>query len=396
MFAQLSLAPVDPILGLTEQINQDERPTKINLGVGVYQDDQGATTVLSSVKQAEAHWLQQQTSKSYLSIAGLADYNQQVQSLVFGEAHPLLAQQRAVTVQTPGGTAALRVAATLLAKQLGHTEIWISNPSWANHQAVFSDAGLTVHSYPYYHAPSHSLDFAAMLAQLERLPKGAVVLLHGCCHNPSGVDPTPQQWQQLLQHSLQHGWVPFFDLAYQGLGDGLEQDAYALRLFAQQHTQMIVASSFSKNFGLYNERVGALTVVADTAQSAQAVLSQLCVNIRTLYSNPPSHGALVVAHVLTTPSLKALWQDELQGMCQRMQKMRALLVSRLHALQSAQDFGFITQQKGMFSFLGLDAQQVSRLRDDYAIYMVGSGRINIAGITSHNCDALAQAIAAVL
>ncbi len=393
MFESISAAPADPILGLADLFRADDRPNKINLGIGVYKDETGKTPVLTSVKKAEQYLLEHETSKNYLSIDGLPDFAHCTQELLFGQGNALIAAGRARTAQTPGGTGALRV---LLSTQTSVKRVWVSNPSWPNHKNVFNAAGLEVCEYQYYDAANHTLDFDGMLASLKEVKAGDVVLFHGCCHNPTGIDPTAEQWQQLAQLSLANGWLPLFDFAYQGFARGLEEDAEGLRIFAASHQELIVASSYSKNFGLYNERVGAITLVAGDAATADTAFSQVKYTIRANYSNPPSHGAAVVATILGNDALRTIWQQELSDMRQRIQRMRQLFVNTLADKGAQQDFSFIIKQNGMFSFSGLTKDQVIRLREEFGVYAVNSGRVNVAGMTPDNMSALCEAIVAVL
>ncbi len=396
MFESISAAPADPILGLADLFRADDRPNKINLGIGVYKDETGKTPVLTSVKKAEQYLLENETTKNYLSIDGLADFARCTQELLFGKESALIAAGRACTAQTPGGTGALRVAADFLANQTSVKRVWVSNPSWPNHKNVFNAAGLEVCDYQYYDAENHSLDFDGMIASLQEAKAGDVVLFHGCCHNPTGVDPSAEQWKQLAQLSQEKGWLPLFDFAYQGFARGLDEDAEGLRIFAATHQELIVASSYSKNFGLYNERVGALTLVAANSDVAKTSFSQVKYTIRSNYSNPPSHGAAVVATILGNDALRTIWVQELTDMRQRIQRMRQLFVNTLAEKGAGQDFSFIIKQNGMFSFSGLTKDQVVRLRDEFGVYAVNSGRVNVAGMTPDNMSALCEAIVAVL
>ena len=396
MFESISAAPADPILGLADLFRADDRTHKINLGIGVYKDETGKTPVLASVKKAEQFLLENETSKNYLSIDGLADFARCTQALLFGKDSNIIQQARAHTAQTPGGTGALRVAADFLANQTSVKRVWVSNPSWPNHKNVFNAAGLEVVEYPYYDAENHSLDFDNLVVALQQAQAGDVVLFHGCCHNPTGIDPTAEQWEKLAALSLEKGWLPLFDFAYQGFARGLEEDAEGLRIFAAQHQELLVASSYSKNFGLYNERVGALTLVAANAETATTAFSQVKYTIRANYSNPPSHGAAVVATILSNDALRNLWEQELTDMRQRIQRMRQLFVKTLAEKGANRDFSFITLQNGMFSFSGLTKDQVIRLREEFAVYAVNSGRINVAGMTPDNMSELCEAIVAVL
>ncbi len=396
MFESISAAPADPILGLADLFRADDRPEKINLGIGVYKDETGKTPVLTSVKKAEQYLLESETTKNYLSIDGLADFARCTQALLFGNDSPLISARRARTAQTPGGTGALRIAADFLATQTAVKRVWISNPSWPNHKNVFNAAGLEVCEYHYYDAANHTLDFEGMLASLSQVQPGDVVLFHGCCHNPTGIDPTAEQWQKLAEISQANGWLPLFDFAYQGFARGLDEDAEGLRIFAASHQELIVASSYSKNFGLYNERVGAITLVAADAGVAETAFSQVKYTIRANYSNPPAHGAAVVATILSNDALRTIWEQELSDMRQRIQRMRQLFVNTLAEKGAQRDFSFIIKQNGMFSFSGLTKEQVIRLREEFAVYAVNSGRVNVAGMTPDNMSALCEAIVAVL
>ncbi|CAI1582304.1 amino acid aminotransferase [Serratia marcescens] len=396
MFEKITAAPADPILGLTDIFRADARPNKINLGIGVYKDETGKTPVLTSVKKAEQYLLENETTKNYLGIEGIPAFASCTQELLFGKESPIVADRRARTAQTPGGTGGLRVAADFIANQTSAKRIWISNPSWPNHKNVFSAVGLEVLEYAYYDAANHALDFDGLLSSLKQAQAGDVVLFHGCCHNPTGIDPTPEQWAQLAELSVANGWLPLFDFAYQGFANGLEEDAQGLRIFAAKHKELIVASSYSKNFGLYNERVGACTIVAADAETADRAFSQVKAAIRANYSNPPSHGAAVVATILGNDALRAMWEQELTGMRQRIHRMRQLFVNTLQEKGAQQDFSFIIQQNGMFSFSGLTKEQVLRLREEFGVYAVNSGRVNVAGMTPDNMAPLCEAIVAVL
>ncbi|MGO1247600.1 MAG: amino acid aminotransferase [Oceanisphaera sp.] len=396
MFEKVTAAPADPILGLTDTFRNDPRTNKINLGVGIYKNEAGDTPVLRCVKKAEARLVEEQTTKNYLAIEGVAAYAGVVQKLLFGDNAAIIQDQRARTAQSPGGTGALRIAGEFIARQLNSNTIWISNPTWANHKAVFTASGLEIKEYGYYNAETKDLDFDAMLADLAQAKSGDVVLLHGCCHNPTGIDPTAEQWQQLAKLSAEKGWLPLFDFAYQGFGKGIDEDAYGLRVFAEHNLELLIASSFSKNFGMYNERVGAFTLVAKDADAANASFSQVKTIIRAIYSNPPAHGANVIAMIAEDEALYEDWLVELAEMRDRIQEMRTLFVEKLASRGVSKDFSFIARQNGMFSFSGLNKAQVERLKDEFAIYIVGSGRISVAGITKSNIDALCDAIAAVI
>ncbi|WP_038874229.1 amino acid aminotransferase [Serratia marcescens] len=396
MFEKITAAPADPILGLTDIFRADARPNKINLGIGVYKDETGKTPVLTSVKKAEQYLLENETTKNYLGIEGIPAFASCTQELLFGKESPIVADRRARTAQTPGGTGGLRVAADFIANQTSAKRIWISNPSWPNHKNVFSAVGLEVLEYAYYDAANHALDFDGLLNSLKQAQAGDVVLFHGCCHNPTGIDPTAEQWAQLAELSVANGWLPLFDFAYQGFANGLEEDAQGLRIFAAKHKELIVASSYSKNFGLYNERVGACTIVAADAETADRAFSQVKAAIRANYSTPPSHGAAVVATILGNDALRAMWEQELTDMRQRIHRMRQLFVNTLQEKGAQQDFSFIIQQNGMFSFSGLTKEQVLRLREEFGVYAVNSGRVNVAGMTPDNMAPLCEAIVAVL
>ena len=397
MFDSLPLAPPDSILGLMEAFKADPNPKKINLSVGVYKDEQGQTPVLASVKEAERRLLASEKSKGYLSIEGHPQFAAAVQELLFGAEHEVVRGGRAVTAQTPGGTGALRVAADFLKKHFPQARMWVSRPTWANHPAVFAAAGLEVEVYPYLDESGRRLDLRGMLYALKQIPAGDVVLLHACCHNPTGIDPTPSEWREIAAAVHERGLLPLVDFAYQGFGDGLAEDAAGLAELAKPDRELLVASSFSKNFGLYGERVGALTLVASKRDAAERALSQVRIAIRTNYSNPPTHGAAIVATVLNDPELRKQWESELAGMRQRIHEMRELFVATMRGKAPRHDFSFLKDQKGMFSFSGLTNLQVDELRNKHSVYVVGNGgRINVAGMTRENMEPLCEAIAAVL
>jgi aspartate/tyrosine/aromatic aminotransferase len=396
MFEHLDPAPPDAILGLTEAFVADPNPRKINLGVGVYKNEEGVTPVLDTVKEAERRLLAEESTKSYLPIAGSPAYGDQVQRLVFGEQSAVRAAGRAATAHTPGGTGALRVGADLLRTLAPQANVWLSTPTWANHKGVFSDAGFSTEAYPYYDAAAKAVDFSALRTALAAVPAGDVVVLHVCCHNPTGADPDMDQWRKVASLARERGWTPFLDFAYQGLADGIEEDALPLAPFAEQGIEFLLASSFSKNFGLYRERTGALTVVASDRTSADTVLGHLKLRIRRNFSNPPAHGGDIVVTVLGDPELRARWVDEVAGMRNRIRGMREALVRGLARRGVKQDFGFIERQRGMFSYSGLTDDQVEQLRREHSIYIVRGGRINVAGITPQNVDYLCEAIAGVL
>jgi len=396
MFETVKTAPADPILGLTEAFNKDPNPDKINLSVGVYQDGSGKTPVLATVKEAERRLLEGETTKSYLPMPGDPTYGTLVQKLMFGDGHGIVAEGRGATAHCPGGTGALRVAGDYLHKLHPGSAIWLSDPTWANHPTIFAAAGLEVKTYAYRDPATNGLDFNAMLESLGQIPAGDVALLHGCCHNPTGIDPTVEQWSQIGELLRSRGVLPLVDFAYQGLADGIEQDAAGLRALVEHVDQLLIESSFSKNFGLYRERTGALTIIGTTAEQAKTVMSQLKLVIRANYSNPPAHGGGIVMTVLQDPELRAKWELEVAEIRDRINGMRHLFVDTLKAKGVTRDFSSIIQQRGMFSFSGLTKEQVGELREKHAIYIVGSGRINVAGMTKANIDRLCEAIASVL
>ena len=396
MFETLPMAPPDPILGLAEAFRKDPNPAKIDLSAGVYRDATGNTPIFRAVKRAEERILRQETSKNYLSIQGSAEYAAAVQELLFGPEHEILTSRRVATVHTPGGTGALRVAGDFLKKMYPGKRIWVSQPTWPNHPSVFQAAGLEVKTYPYFDAATNSLAFDEMIAALQQIPEGDVLLLHACCHNPTGVDPTLEQWSQIADVIEERRLLPLVDFAYQGLGDGLREDAKGLLTLCRPGGELLIASSFSKNFGLYNERVGALTIVASSPAVAEAVLSQVKLCIRANYSNPPAHGAAIVTTIWNDPELRADWEAEVREMRDRIHEMRSLFVETLADKGVQRDFSFIAHQRGMFSFSGLTPKQVEVLRQKYSIYIVSSGRINVAGMTTENMDRICQAIAEVL
>ncbi len=392
MFENLEMAPADPILGLTAAFGQDANADKINLGVGEYRDSEGVTPVLDAVVEAQSRLLEKETSKTYLPIDGTPEYGEAVRGLLFDGDSDLAA----VTAQAPGGTGGLRLAADFLHRLFPEARLWLSEPTWANHPKVFKAAGLQVATYPYFDAQRNGLDVDGFLSALQTAPQGDVVLLHGCCHNPTGVDPSPEQWKAIGDILVERRLVPLVDFAYQGLGDGLNEDAVGLRELCRPGLELLIASSYSKNFGLYKERVGALTAVTATPETAQTVLSYLKVCARTNFSNPPGHGSAIVTEILRDAQLRSRWEAEVAAMRDRINGMRHLFVEALNQRGVGRDFSYIERQRGMFSFSGLSADQVQQLRDRYSIYIVGSGRINVAGITKANIDYLCDAIAEVL
>lgn len=390
MFEQLQALPTDPILGLSQAYARDPNPQKVDLGVGVYKNESGDTPVLDSIRAAQQQLHQQEQTKAYQGPAGNVDFNNAIERLVFAD---FASSDRVNTLQTPGGCGALRVAAELINRCRPGATIWVSTPTWANHIPLLGSAGLTIREYPYYDAVSQSVDFDAMIECLKQVPAGDLVLLHGCCHNPCGTDLSTAQWQTIAQLAGQRGFIPFVDLAYQGFGDGLDEDAYGVRLLVEQLPEVIVASSCSKNFGLYRERTGAISIVGDSGQSSANAFSQMQGIARGIYSMPPAHGASLAERVLSSDSLRQQWESEVAAMRSRIKQLRQDLTE---ALSNAGDFSFIARQRGMFSFLGLSEQQVQRLQTEHSVYMVNSSRINIAGINRKNLDYLASAIKSVL
>ncbi len=396
LFSAVELAPRDPILGLNEQYAADTNPDKVNLGVGMYYDENGKLPLLECIAAAEQAMVAKPSARGYLPIDGIADYDRAAQRLAFGDASSAVVEQRIATVQALGGTGALKVAADFLKRLQPRALVLISDPSWENHRALFTQAGFEVQAYPYYDNSSHGVRFDAMMAALDAAPRGTVVVLHACCHNPTGCDLTPAQWVQVVTSARQRGWTPVLDIAYQGFGQGLTEDAAAVRAFVDAGVECLVATSFSKSFSLYGERVGALSVVCGSAQEAQRVLSQLKVLIRTNYSNPPTHGAKAVSAVLADAGLRRLWEDELARMRERIRQMRSSLIDKLKSAGVRQDMSFIGEQQGMFSYSGLSAPQMQRLRSEFGIYGVDSGRICVAALNLRNIDYVARAIAMVM
>jgi aromatic-amino-acid transaminase len=396
LLAAVPMAPKDPILGVTETFNADPNPHKVNLGVGIYYDDGGRVPVLECVRQAEAQLLSSATARAYLPIDGLPAYHSAVQSLVFAESNPAVQEKRIASVQTLGGTGALKVGADFLRRIAPKAEVYISDPSWENHQALFENAGFTVRTYPYYDAATRGLRFDDMVAGLRSMPAGSIVVLHACCHNPTGVDLSRNQWGAVLDTVRSRGLVPFLDLAYQGFAESLDADAEAVRRFAAAGGPVFVSSSFSKSFSLYGERVGALSIVCDSADEAARALSQVKRLIRTNYSNPPTHGAKVAALVLASQELRVLWETELAGMRERILEMRAQFVQKLQERAPQCDFSFVLKQRGMFSYSGLTKDQVTKLREQFSVYAIDTGRICVAALNSRNIDYVANAVARVV
>jgi aromatic-amino-acid transaminase len=392
----VEMAPRDPILGLTEAYNADKNPKKVNLGVGVYTGDDGKVPLLECVRRAEQQLIDQPAARNYLPIDGLAAYDKLVQALVFGADSAALKEGRILTVQTLGGTGGLRVGADFLRRTAPTATLWISDPSWENHRAVFESAGFKVNTYPYYDAKTRGVNFDGMLGALKSMPAGDIVLLHACCHNPTGVDLSEAQWAAVAETMAARGLVPFLDIAYQGFADGLDADGAAVRRFARTGMPLFVATSFSKSFSLYGERVGSLNVVAASSEEGARVLSQIKRLVRSNYSNPPTHGSKIVAAVLSTPELRTLWEQELGQMRDRIKSMRTLLVEKIHARVPGADFSFVTRQRGMFSYSGLTREQVVRMREEFSVYAIESGRICVAALNTGNVDYSADAIAKVI
>jgi len=396
MFQDLKIIPTDPILGLMIAFKNDTNPLKIDLGVGVYKDEQGHTPILDCVKIAEKFRLENEMTKAYMGMAGDVVFNERIVQLLFGTDHEVLENNRMSSVQTPGGTGALRVAADFIKKANPSACVWVSAPTWANHLDICDASGLLTKTYNYYDYEQHDLQFEAMLTSLEQAKKNDVVLLHACCHNPSGMDLNQQQWQNLADFLQERGLIPLVDIAYQGFGEGLDEDAYGLRLLAETQNEMIVCSSCSKNFGLYRERVGACIIISQTSHIARVATSAVQGVVRGIYSMPPAHGAAIVNTILSSSELTQQWQQELTVMRDRINQLRVLTTQMLAKAGAEQDFDFIQRQSGMFSFLGIDEGQVSRLREEFGIYMTSSSRMNIAGINDSNCEYFAQSVVTVL
>ena len=396
LFAAVEMAPRDPILGLTEAFNADPRPAKVNLGVGIYLDENGKIPLLSAVRTAERARLEALPPRGYQPIDGPAAYNQLVQRLVFGDTSPIIAEGRVATIAALGGTGALKVGADFLRRLFPGAAAYLSDPSWDNHRALFETAGFTVDTYPYYDQVTHGVNFAGMKARLAALQPGSIVVLHACCHNPTGADLTAAQWHEVVDLVRARGLVAFVDMAYQGFADGIEPDAAVPRLFASAGLSFLLATSFSKSFSLYGERVGALSFVTAREREAACVLSQVKRLVRTNYSSPPTHGGAIVAAVLADPELRRTWEADLAGMRDRIRRIRSDLLERLRAKHLRDDLSFLLRQRGMFSYTGLTPAQVDRLRSEYGIYAVSTGRICVAALNSRNVDYVADALAAVL
>ncbi|QKV65342.1 aspartate/tyrosine/aromatic aminotransferase [Pseudomonas sp. 43A] len=396
LFSAVEMAPRDPILGLNEAFNADTRTTKVNLGVGVYCNEEGRIPLLRAVIEAETVRAAQHASRGYLPIDGIAAYDQAVQKLLFGNDSPLISAGRVITTQAVGGTGALKIGADFLKQLLPNAVVAISDPSWENHRALFETAGFPVQNYRYYDAATHDVNRAGMLEDLNALPNGSIVILHACCHNPTGVDLTPADWNNVLEVVKAKGHVPFLDMAYQGFGDGIDEDAAAVRLFAESGLTFFVSSSFSKSFSLYGERVGALSIISESKEESARVLSQVKRVIRTNYSNPPTHGASIVAAVLNSPELRAQWEAELAEMRLRIRGMRTQMVDLLAEKAPGRDFSFVGRQRGMFSYSGLTTEQVHRLRNEFGIYALDTGRICVAALNQSNITAVTDAIVQVI
>ena len=396
LFSAVEMAPRDPILGLNEAFNADTRTSKVNLGVGVYCNEEGRIPLLRAVVEAETIRVAQHASRGYLPIDGIAAYDQAVQKLLFGAESPLLAAGRVITTQAVGGTGALKIGADFLKQLQPGAVVAISDPSWENHRALFETAGFPVQNYRYYDAASHDVNRAGMLEDLNALPAGSIVVLHACCHNPTGVDLTPADWQNVLDVVKAKGLIPFLDMAYQGFGDGIDEDAAAVRLFAESGLSFFVSSSFSKSFSLYGERVGALSIITESREESARVLSQVKRVIRTNYSNPPTHGATIAAAVLNSPELRAMWEEELAEMRLRIRGMRLQMVELLSKKAPGQDFSFVARQRGMISYTGLNVEQVTRLRTEFGIYALDTGRICVASLNQRNIEAVTDAIVQVI
>jgi aromatic-amino-acid transaminase len=396
ILASVQMAPKDPILGVTETFNADRNPAKVNLGVGVYYDDNGKVPLLECVRLAEVQLTEKSAPRSYLPIDGLPAYDKAVRELVFGADSAPVKENRVVTIQALGGTGGLKVGADFLRRLLPQAQVWISDPSWENHRALFENAGFTVNAYPYYDAATHGVKFDAMIAALNALPAGSIVVLHACCHNPTGVDLTEDQWTAVIGAVASRGLVPFLDIAYQGFGDGIAEDGRVVRRFAEAGSPVFVSNSFSKSFSLYGERVGSISVVASSSEEAARVLSQMKRTVRTNYSNPPTHGGQIVATVLTTPELRATWERELAQMRERIRQMRRQFVEKLKARKPGANFDFVIRQRGMFSYSGLSKEAVTRLREEFSVYAIDTGRICVAALNSRNIDHVVDAVAKVI
>ncbi|MFT2090701.1 aromatic amino acid transaminase [Paraglaciecola sp. 2405UD69-4] len=396
MFDVLPQLPADPILGLSTAFKADNNPHKIDLGVGVYKDEQGHTPILSSVSKAQTILLDKEDSKTYITPQGVQGYIDGMLELMLGKGNPVLLADRIAAVQAPGGCGALRILAELVKRCDDTTTVWVSDPTWANHIPLIGNAGLNLETYPYFDKENASINFDAMAECLGKVKKGDIVLLHGCCHNPTGADLSKEQWQVVLELAKKTGFIPFVDTAYQGFGDGLEEDAYGMRLLVNNLPEVLIAASCSKNFGLYRERVGIAVMVTENTKTRQAIQTQIQAIARGIYSMPPSYGGALVDIILNDAALKAEWVAEVEGMRSRMQDLRSLLVSKMNEYGATKDFEFVKKQKGMFSFLCITPEQVQAVREQHSVYFVGSSRVNIAGISKNNVDTLAKALVSVL
>ncbi len=396
MFETLKPVGMDPILGLMAAFRADTRQQKVDLGVGVYQDDHGRTPVMTSVKEAEARLMELELTKSYQGIAGDPDYNQRMLQLLFGADHSILSSGRIKSIQAPGGSGALRVGAEVIQRATPDAKLWVGVPTWPNHIPLLGSAGFEIKEYPYYDMATHQINSDAMMETLRQVPAGDMVLLHGCCHNPTGADLTSEQWDQIADLALERGFIPFIDTAYQGLGNGLDEDAYGMRMMAERLPELVIASSCSKNFGLYRERTGSITFIAESSEQVEIVASQAMTIARQMYSMPPAHGALLVSLILGDDQLRSNWQTELEEVRLRIKSMRSLLTSGIQSNSAGVDFSHIEQQNGMFSFLGITTPQLDRLREEFGIYIVSSTRVNLAGINSSNIGYISESMNTVL
>ena len=396
MFEHVDAYAGDPILTLVETFNKDARETKVNLGIGLYYDEAGRIPLLESVRQAEAARAAQPTARPYQPMEGAANYRQAVQHLLFGAEHPAVTEGRIATIQTIGGSGAIKIGADLLKRYFPASEVWVSSPTWDNHRSMFEGAGFKVHDYTYYDASTGGVNFAAMLDTLQSLPAQSIVLLHPCCHNPTGVDLTQAQWLEVIAVAKAKQLIPFMDIAYQGFGDGLNEDAFAIRAMTEAGVSFLLSNSFSKNLSLYGERCGGLSVICQNAEEASRVLGQMKFTVRRNYSSPPTHGGQVTAAVMNTPELRAIWEGEVAEMRVRIKAMRQKLFEVLTAKVPGRDFSYFVKQRGMFSYTGLTPEQVDRLREEFAVYLVRSGRMCVAGLNTRNVEYVADAMAAVL
>lgn len=396
MFNHVDAYAGDPILALFETFMKDPRPNKVSLSIGIYYDEEGRVPLLDLVKRTEITLAAEGATRSYLALEGLASYRERVQSLIFGADREALKAKRIVTIQTIGGSGALKVGADFLKRYFPNSGIWVSDPTWDNHRSIFDGAGIVVNTYPYYDAKTGGVRFPEMLAKITALPEQSIVMFQPCCHNPTGIDLTRAQWEQLIPVLMKHRLIPFLDIAYQGFGDGIDEDAWAVRMLADAGGVFFLANSFSKNLSLYGERCGGLSVVCPDERQANLVLGQLKFAVRRNYSSPPTHGGQVVARVLGDASLAAEWQGEVARMRERIKALRRKLYEVISARIPNRDFGYIIKQRGMFSYTGLSPEQVDALREQHAVYLVRSGRICVAGLNTKNVDYVAEAMAAVM